>query len=35
MDKRTEVEVSFKPKAEQAIVDISVYIALKGYPETA
>jgi plasmid stabilization system protein ParE len=35
MDKREKVAVNFKPKAEKSIVDISIYIAEKGYPEKA
>jgi len=35
MDKREKVSVILKPKAEQSIVDISIFIAGKGYPETA
>jgi hypothetical protein len=35
MDKRKEVAVIIKPKAEQSIVAISIFIGSRGYPETA
>lgn len=35
MDEGTKSKVIFKPKAEQSIVEIAIYIASKGYPETA
>jgi plasmid stabilization system protein ParE len=35
MAERKKVSVVLNPKAEQSIVDISIYIADKGHPETA
>lgn len=35
MDEREKVAIVIKSKAEQSIVDISIFIAGKGFPETA
>src|ERR1700679_1926663 len=35
MDEKEKVQIVLKPKAEQSIVDISIFIAGKGKPERA